>query len=45
MYLWQHQEAIKNYDLAIKYKPNYAESYNNKGISLLRRFGIRDKKE
>ncbi|WP_458693591.1 tetratricopeptide repeat protein [Rickettsia hoogstraalii] len=32
--LGKYQEAIKNYDLAIKYKPEYANAYNNKGIVL-----------
>lgn len=31
--LGKYQEAIKNFDLAIKYDPNFAEAYNNKGVS------------
>nr|WP_284525181.1 tetratricopeptide repeat protein [Orientia tsutsugamushi] len=30
----KYQEAIENFDLAIKYKPNYAEAYFNKGFCL-----------
>ncbi|KJV73878.1 tetratricopeptide repeat protein [Orientia tsutsugamushi] len=26
------QEAIENYDIAIKYRPNYSEAYHNKGL-------------
>ncbi|SPR15244.1 TPR repeat-containing protein 03 [Orientia tsutsugamushi] len=32
--LGQFQEAIKNFDLAIKYNPNDAEAYYNKGFYL-----------
>ncbi|BAG39579.1 TPR repeat-containing protein 02_01 [Orientia tsutsugamushi str. Ikeda] len=32
--LRKYQEAIKNYDLAIKYKPDFSDTYNNKGIAL-----------
>ncbi|WP_342638628.1 tetratricopeptide repeat protein [Orientia tsutsugamushi] len=30
----KYQEAMKNFDLAIKYKLNYAEAYYNKGNCL-----------
>ncbi|WP_371220700.1 tetratricopeptide repeat protein [Orientia tsutsugamushi] len=30
----KYQEAIENFDLAIKYKPNYSEAYINKGFCL-----------
>ncbi|WP_250311969.1 hypothetical protein [Rickettsia endosymbiont of Oedothorax gibbosus] len=30
----KHQKAIENYNLAIKYKADFAESYLEKGISL-----------
>ncbi|KJV52236.1 TPR repeat-containing protein 08 [Orientia tsutsugamushi] len=32
--LGQYQDAIKNYDIAIKYKPDSAEAYINKGVAL-----------
>ncbi|KJV51813.1 TPR repeat family protein [Orientia tsutsugamushi str. Gilliam] len=32
--LGQYQEAIKNFDIAIKYKPDFAEAYVNKGMAL-----------
>ncbi|KJV71673.1 putative tetratricopeptide repeat protein [Orientia tsutsugamushi str. UT76] len=33
--LGKHQEAVENLDIAIKYKPNFAENYLEKGISLV----------
>ncbi|KJV53624.1 tetratricopeptide repeat protein [Orientia tsutsugamushi] len=30
----KYQEAIENFDLAIKYNPNLSEAYNNKGFCL-----------
>ncbi|KJV76842.1 tetratricopeptide repeat family protein [Rickettsia hoogstraalii str. RCCE3] len=33
--LGKYEEAIKSYDLAIKYKSDYAESYLEKGIVLV----------
>ncbi|MFV9897641.1 tetratricopeptide repeat protein [Rickettsia conorii] len=33
--LGKYQDAIKSYDLAIKYKSDYAESYLEKGIALI----------
>ncbi|SPR16271.1 tetratricopeptide repeat protein [Orientia tsutsugamushi] len=32
--LGQYQEAIDNYDIAIKHKPDLAEAYMNKGVAL-----------
>ncbi|WP_080946402.1 tetratricopeptide repeat protein [Orientia tsutsugamushi] len=32
--LEQYQEAIENFDLAIKYQPDFSEAYYNKGIAL-----------
>ncbi|KJV72377.1 TPR repeat family protein, partial [Orientia tsutsugamushi str. UT76] len=32
--LGQYQEAIKNFDIAIKYQPDCALAYVNKGMSL-----------
>lgn len=32
--LGKYEEAIKNYNLAIKYKPDCAKFYNSKGITL-----------
>nr|WP_284524993.1 tetratricopeptide repeat protein [Orientia tsutsugamushi] len=26
--------AIENYDIAIRYRPNYSEAYHNKGLTL-----------
>ncbi|KJV50696.1 TPR repeat family protein [Orientia tsutsugamushi str. Gilliam] len=40
--LGQHQEAIKKFNLAIKYKPGFAEAYLNKGESL-KQLGQREK--
>ncbi|KJV52715.1 TPR repeat family protein [Orientia tsutsugamushi str. Gilliam] len=31
--LKKHQEAIENFDLAIKYDPSYASAYNSKGMA------------
>ncbi|WP_232296927.1 hypothetical protein [Candidatus Orientia mediorientalis] len=31
----KHQNAIENYNIAIEYKPDFAENYLEKGISLL----------
>ncbi|KJV52348.1 tetratricopeptide repeat family protein [Orientia tsutsugamushi str. Gilliam] len=33
--LGKHQDAIKNYDIAAKYNPNFAKNYLEKGISLV----------
>ncbi|WP_371222235.1 tetratricopeptide repeat protein [Orientia tsutsugamushi] len=33
--LGKHQKAIENYNIAIKYKPNFAENYLEKEISLV----------
>ncbi|MFV9890170.1 tetratricopeptide repeat protein [Rickettsia conorii] len=30
----KYREAIKNYDLALKYKPDYADAFNYKGMTL-----------
>ncbi|WP_342638181.1 tetratricopeptide repeat protein [Orientia tsutsugamushi] len=30
----KYQEAIESFDLAIKYNPNHAKAYNNKGFCL-----------
>ncbi|WP_146695774.1 tetratricopeptide repeat protein [Orientia tsutsugamushi] len=32
--LEQYQEAIENFDFAIKYKPDFPDAYNNKGAAL-----------
>ncbi|BAG40672.1 tetratricopeptide repeat protein [Orientia tsutsugamushi] len=32
--LGQYQDAIWNFDLAIKYKPDFPDAYYNKGIAL-----------
>nr|WP_155377140.1 tetratricopeptide repeat protein [Orientia tsutsugamushi] len=32
--LRKYQEAIKNYDVAIKCNPDFIEAYMNKGIAL-----------
>ncbi|WP_252831413.1 tetratricopeptide repeat protein [Orientia tsutsugamushi] len=40
--LGQHQEAIKKFNLAIKYQPGFAEAYMNKGDTL-KQLGQREK--
>ncbi|WP_371255791.1 hypothetical protein ACA351_01090 [Orientia tsutsugamushi] len=30
--LEKHQEAVENFDIAIKHKPNFAKNYLEKGI-------------
>ncbi|WP_109510564.1 tetratricopeptide repeat protein [Orientia tsutsugamushi] len=40
--LGQYQEAIENFDIAIKHKPDLAEAYMNKGDTL-KQLGQREK--
>ena len=41
----KYQEAIKNYNLAIKHNPNIAESYLEKGITLFKLRKFKEAKE